>query len=126
MSKYILVVDDDQEIREIVSFALSRYGFAVETCASGQQVLHWLSTPLSLLPDLIILDIMMPGEDGYTICQSLASNFRTRHIPIIIMTAHTEEIYRRISDDLGAADHITKPFHPLELVEKVITLLQKS
>ncbi len=104
MSKHIIVVDDDKEIREIVTFVLSR-----------QQ-----------LPDLVILDIMMPGEDGYQIFRSLRSDQRTNSIPVIIMTAHAEDIYERISVDLGAAEHMTKPFHPFELVERVKALLQTT
>jgi len=68
----------------------------------------------------------MPGEDGYRIFSSLRSDLRTRHVPIVMMTAHTEDIYERISADLGAAEHITKPFHPFELVERVKALLQAT
>ena len=121
MPKRIIVVDDDKEVREIITFVLSRNSFEVETASSGQQLQHLLA---SHLPDLIILDVMMPGEDGYHICRSLRDGPQTRHIPVMIITAHTEEIYQRISVDLGAAQHITKPFHPLELVEKVKALLE--
>jgi DNA-binding response OmpR family regulator len=67
---------------------------------------------------------MMPGEDGYHIFHTLRNDPRTQSIPVIIMTAHTEDIYARISVDLGAAQHMTKPFHPFELVERVKALLQ--
>jgi DNA-binding response OmpR family regulator len=83
-----------------------------------------LSSQITQLPNLIILDVMMPGEDGYRICQGLRTDPRTQHIPVVIMTAHTENIYERISVDLGAAQHITKPFHPLELVEHIKALLE--
>jgi CheY-like chemotaxis protein len=69
---------------------------------------------------------MMPGEDGYQICNTLRSNPQTRHIPVIIMTAHAEDIYERISVDLGAAVHMIKPFHPFNLLEKVKVLLQAT
>jgi DNA-binding response OmpR family regulator len=121
MAKRIIVVDDDKEIREIVTFVLKRHGFEVETASNGQQLQHLLA---SQLPDLIILDVMIPGEDGYRICSGLHSSPQTQNIPVMIITAHAEDIYERISVDLGAAQHMTKPFHPLELAEKVLALLE--
>ena len=123
MSKRIFVVDDDREIREIVTFVLKRNGFEVTAASNGQQLQHLL---IQQIPDLIILDVMMPGEDGYQIFNTLRSDPQTRHIPVVIMTAHAEDIYERISVDLGAAEHMTKPFHPFELVEKVKELLQAT
>ena len=121
MTHRVVVVDDDKEIREIVTFVLSRNGFDVAVASNGQQLQDVLATTM---PDLIILDVMMPGIDGYQIFASLRENAATRQIPVIIMTAHVENIYERISLDLGAAEHITKPFHPLDLVGKVQRLLQ--
>ena len=121
MSNRVVVVDDDKEVQEIVTFALSRNGFEVAVASNGQQLQDILATNT---PDLIILDIMMPGLDGYQIFSSLRKNAATQHVPVIIMTAHAENIYERISLDLGAAVHITKPFHPLELVGRVQRLLQ--
>ena len=123
MSKRIIVVDDDKEVQEIVTFVLKRNGFEVSAVSNGQQLQHLLNTDHSQLPDLIILDVMMPGENGYQICGDLRNNPEMQHIPIIIITAHAEDIYERISVDIGAAQHITKPFHPLELAEKVKALL---
>lgn len=121
MPNRVVVVDDDKEIQEIVTFVLSRNGFDVVVASNGQQLQDVL---VITTPDLIILDVMMPGIDGYQIFASLRENAATRHIPVIIMTAHAENIYERISLDLGAAEHITKPFHPLDLVGKVQRLLQ--
>ncbi len=123
MSKRVIVVDDDKEIREIITFVLTRHGFEVTTASNGQQLQAHM---LQFIPDLIILDVMMPGEDGYQICNTLRSNSQTQHIPVIIMTAHAEDIYERISVDLGAAEHVTKPFHPFDLLEKVKVLLQMT
>lgn len=123
MAKRIIVVDDDKEIREIITFTLNHYGFEVVNASNGQQLHHQLKRQL---PDLIILDVMMPGEDGYQICSGLRSNPETQHIPVMIITAHVEDIYARISVDLGAAQHMTKPFHPLELAERVKKLLEVS
>lgn len=123
MSKRIIVVDDDKEVQEIVTFVLRRNGFEVSAASDGQQLQHLLNTDHFRLPDLIILDVMMPGRNGYQICSDLRSNPEMQHIPIMIITAHAEDIYERISVDMGAAQHITKPFHPLELAEKVKALL---
>ncbi len=123
MPKRIIVVDDDKEIREIVTFALTRNGFDVAVASNGEHLQHLLALQT---PDLIILDVMMPGLDGYQIFSSLQSDPATQRIPVIIMTAHAENIYERISVDLGAAEHVTKPFHPLELVEKIKMLLQAT
>jgi DNA-binding response OmpR family regulator len=123
MSKRIVVVDDDKEVREIVTFVLARNGFDVDAASNDLQLERLLALQI---PDLIILDVMMPGIDGYRIFGRLHDNPKTQHIPVMIMTAHAEDIYERISVDLGAAQHITKPFHPLELVEKVKALLQVS
>ena len=123
MSTRVIVVDDDKEIREIITFVLTRNGFEVTSASNGQQLHAML---VQFIPDLIILDVMMPGEDGYQICNTLRSNPQTRHIPVIIMTAHAEDIYERISVDLGAAVHMTKPFHPFNLLEKVKVLLQAT
>jgi DNA-binding response OmpR family regulator len=113
------VVDDDKGIREIVTFALTHNGFDVAAASNGSQLQGLLDEQM---PDLILLDVMMPGQDGYHLFYRLRSDPLTQHIPVIIMTARPEDIYSRISHDLGAM-HITKPFHPLELVERVKTLL---
>ena len=123
MSTRVIVVDDDKEIREIITFVLTRNGFEVTSASNGQQLHAML---VQFIPDLIILDVMMPGEDGYQICNTLRSNPQTRNIPVIIMTAHAEDIYERISVDLGAAVHMIKPFHPFNLLEKVKVLLQAT
>ena len=120
MPNRVVVVDDDKEVQEIVTFALKRNGFEVMVASNGQEFQEMLAI---CLPDLVILDVMMPGLDGYQLFGSLRKNAATQHVPVIIMTAHAENIYERISLDLGAAVHITKPFHPLELVGKVQGLL---
>lgn len=121
--KHVIVVDDDRAVREIVTFTLERQGFAVHAASSGQQLKQQLA---ACAPDLIILDVMMPGEDGYHIITTLRHDPETQHIPVIMMTAHDEDIYGRLSADLGAAEHITKPFHPLALIECVHTLLRDN
>lgn len=119
MTKHIVVVDDDKEIREIITFVLDHHGFDVAAASNGAQLQSLLATRV---PDLILLDVMMPGQDGYQLFYHLRTNPLTRSIPVIIMTAHAEDIYARITHDLGAV-HLTKPFHPLHMLEKVKALL---
>jgi DNA-binding response OmpR family regulator len=121
MSKRIVVADDDKEIRETITFVLVRYGFQVDAISSGQQLHHFLAFQL---PDLIILDVVMPGEDGYHIYRALQANPMTHNIPVMMITTHAEDIYERISIDLGAVQHMTMPFHPHTLVEKVQAILE--
>lgn len=124
MPKRIMVVDDDKEVQEIVAFVLHCNGFEVISAFNGKQMQKQLIEYHARLPDLIILDVMIPGEDGYHIFSDLRHDPQTRHIPVIVITAHTEDIYQRVSVDLGAALHLTKPFHPVELAEKVKVLLE--
>jgi DNA-binding response OmpR family regulator len=124
MVKRVMVVDDDKDVQEIVTFVLKCNGIEVVSASNGQELQHLLAIEKGDLPDLIILDVMMPGEDGYQICRNLRRDARTQHIPVMIITGHAEGIYRRISADLGAAEHMTKPFHPLELMERVQLLLK--
>lgn len=120
--KHVIVIDDDKEMREIITVALTYNGFEVAVASNGSQLQTLLDEHL---PDLVLLDVMMPGQDGYQLFYHLRHDPQTRHIPVMIMTAHAEDIYARISHDLGAS-HITKPFHPLDLVEKVKILLQET
>jgi DNA-binding response OmpR family regulator len=126
MPKRILVVDDDKEVQEIITFVLRCNGFDVLNAYNGLQMQEQLKFHLACPLDLIILDVMMPGEDGYRICRALRENPRTSCIPVMIITAHAEDIYERISIDVGAVLHMTKPFHPLELAEKVKALLNRD
>lgn len=123
MTKRVMVVDDDKEVQEIITFVLNCHGIEVINASNGQQLQRLLALEQNQLPDLIILDVMMPGVDGYQLCRHLRSDPRTQHIPIMIITGHAEGIYQRISADLGAK-HMTKPFHPLALLEQVQMLLQ--
>jgi DNA-binding response OmpR family regulator len=94
----------------------------VATASNGAQLQSLLTVRV---PDLILLDVMMPGQHGYQIFEHLRTDPLTSKIPVIIMTAHAEDIYARISRDLGAF-HLTKPFHPLEMVEQVKALLARA
>ncbi len=124
--KRVIVVDDDKEVQEIVTFVLNSNHIEVISASNGRQLQQLLASEQLPLPDLFILDVMMPGEDGYQICRNLRSDARTKDIPVMIITGHAESIYQRISIDLGAVQHMTKPFHPLDLLECVQTILKLS
>lgn len=118
--KQILIVDDDQEIRELLKEYLTRSGFDVLAAAEGGEMYQHLSNNT---PDLIILDIMMPGDDGFSLCQQIR---RTSQVPIIMLTAASDEADRVIGLELGADDYIAKPFSPRELMARIKALLRRA
>ena len=119
----IYVVEDDQNIRDIETFALKNVGYDVEDfdCAKTfyERLRH--RTPM-----LILLDIMLPDEDGLSILQNLRSRTETRKVPIIMVTAKTTEIDKVKGLDMGADDYMTKPFGVMELISRVKALLRRS
>ncbi|OLQ89036.1 DNA-binding response regulator [Vibrio ponticus] len=118
--KQILVVDDNQDLREALSDYLGKAGFDVIGAENG--VAMWQQLDVHQ-PDLIILDIMMPGDDGFSLCQQLR---RTSNVPIIMLTAVTEEADRVAGLEMGADDYITKSFSPRELLARIKTILRRS
>lgn len=118
--KQILVVDDNFELRDALTEYLGRAGFSVIGAENGVAMWKLLE---SNTPDLIILDIMMPGDDGFTLCQKLR---RTSDTPIIMLTAVTEETDRVAGLEMGADDYITKSFSPRELLARIKTILRRS
>ena len=117
----ILIVDDTPTNLEVISEALSDAGFDVAIAISGERALQQIERKL---PDLILLDIMMPGIDGFETCQRLKDNPRTRDIPIIFMTALADTDSKVQALELGAVDYITKPFQEEEVLARVKTHLQ--
>lgn len=123
MTGNILVVDDEVAIRELVKFNLQKEGYAVLEADNGTGALQ---TARQNKPDLIVLDLMLPELDGLEVCRSLKSQQPTAGIPIIMLTAKTEEIDKIIGLELGADDYMTKPFSPRELVARVKAVLRRS
>ncbi len=119
----ILVVDDEEHIVELIRFNLEREGFEVITSGDGDAALKKVS---SEQPDLIILDLMLPGQDGLSVCRILRSDPNTRGIPVIILSARTEEIDRILGLEMGADDYVTKPFSPRELVARIKARLRRD
>ena len=120
LTKQILVVDDDQSIRELLSEYLAKAGFNVISAEDGSEMAECLKVHQ---PDLIILDIMMPGDDGFILCQRIR---KTSNIPIIMLTANSDEMDRVLGLEIGADDYIAKPFSPRELLARVKALLRRS
>ena len=119
----ILVVDDEQNIIEIVKFNLEREGYMVITAKDG---ITALQLARSEDPDLIILDIMLPEQDGLTVCRLLQQEQKTRGIPIIMVSARGDELDKILGLEMGADDYVTKPFSPRELVARVKARLRRS
>jgi two-component system alkaline phosphatase synthesis response regulator PhoP len=119
----ILVVDDEQNVLEIVRFNLERAGYKVITAKDGNIALELAR---SRNPDLIVLDLLMPGLDGYSICRLLQRDPATRRIPIIMLSARSDELDKVLGLEMGADDYITKPFSPRELVARVNARLRRD
>ena len=120
--KSILLVDDDQEIRELLDLYLTRAGFQVRTVWDGAGFRQALSEVAS---DLLILDVMLPDEDGFSLCRWVRQHPRFAQIPIIMLTASSDEADRIIGLELGADDYLGKPFSPRELLARIKALLRR-
>jgi two-component system, OmpR family, response regulator len=117
---HIIVVDDDREIRTSLAVYLRTRGFRVSVASDGKELERVLATAS---PDLIVLDIMMPGEDGLSVCKRLQD---TSQVPIILLTALTQSTDRIVGLELGADDYVAKPFDPRELVARIRSVLRRS
>ena len=115
----VLVVEDEEDILEVIQYNLQQEGYEVACCMDG---LQGLEQAKKLKPDLVLLDIMLPGMDGVEICRNLKEDDSTRRIPIIMVTAKGEEIDVVLGLGVGADDYIPKPFKVRELVARVKAL----
>ena len=122
MGRKILVVDDEKNIRELISYNLSQEGYEILTAADGREAEEMVE---GKDVDLIILDLMLPEIDGFTLCRRLKSSDKFRQIPIIMLTARDEETDKVVGLELGADDYITKPFGTRELVARVRAVLRR-
>jgi two-component system phosphate regulon response regulator PhoB len=123
MARCILVVDDEPDLLELVRFNLDRAGFRVETAASGEEALARLRRST---PDLLVLDLMLPDLSGEEVCRRVRADPGLAGLPVIMLTAKSEEVDRVVGFELGADDYVTKPFSPRELVLRVKALLRRS
>ncbi len=123
MEKKILVVDDEQDIVDLVSYNLSKEGYKVFTASNGTQAVEVAST---VKPDVVILDIMMPGMDGFEVCRSLRQDPSLASTAIMFLTAKSGEIDQILGLELGADDYIQKPISPRVLLARVKTILRRG
>ncbi len=118
----VLVADDDRDIRELVAMKLRGAGYEVTTVETGPEA---LSSAFSAVPDLAILDIMMPGLTGIDVCRELRAHEATRALPIILLTAKAQEADVEVGFSVGADDYVVKPFSPRELASRVQAVLAR-
>lgn len=119
-NQHILIVDDDQGIRDLLGKFLQQHGYRISLAKNGQEMRQEMN---SKCVDLIILDIMMPGDDGLTLCRRVRT---TSNIPILMLTAVKEDVDRILGLEMGADDYLSKPFNPRELLARVKAILRRS
>lgn len=121
--KRLLIVEDDPDIVQLLTHYLEKEGYQVHAAGTGVEGLHAAG---ALLPDLLILDLMLPGMEGYEVCKRLRAEPMTAALPIMMLTARGDETERIIGMEVGADDYVTKPFSPKEVVARVKALLRRS
>ncbi len=119
MAQKILIVDDEANIRDLAALYLQKESFLIETASTGPEALERFA---ETSPSLVILDVMMPGMDGFEVCRELR---RQTDTPILMLTARNEDIDKIVGLELGADDYMTKPFNPREMVARVKAILRR-
>ena len=120
MAKHILVVDDDHEIRTLLAEYLERNGMRVSTLPDGKDLEQTLEEKAV---DLLVLDLMLPGVDGLSLCRDLRTRSR---LPVLILSARAEDVDRIVGLEMGADDYLAKPFHPRELLARIRAILMRA
>ena len=119
----VLLVDDERDLLSIVDFNLRAAGLETLLATTGEQA---LSVIRRRIPDLVLLDLMLPDMSGTEVCRRIKADPRTKHLPVVMLTAKGEEVDRVVGFELGADDYVTKPFSPRELVLRVKAVLRRS
>lgn len=119
----ILIIEDDRDIVEMVEYNLQEEGYATISALDGRQ---GFDVAARNKPDLIILDVMLPVHDGFEVCRMLRADARTAGVPIIILSAKSQEIDKVTGLELGADDYVTKPFSPRELIARIRAILRRG
>lgn len=120
MDKRVLIIDDDQKLRELLTEYLEEFGFQISTLSDGLRILSAIKTEN---PNIIILDIMLPHKDGFEILGEIRTAFS---VPVIMLTARGEDTDRIVGLELGADDYLSKPFNPRELLARIRAVLRRS
>lgn len=120
MSAKVLIVDDEIDSLKLIGLLLESKGYEVLAAQNGERAIE---KALEEIPDLVILDVMMPGMSGYEVCRRLRTDPRTATIPILMFTAKTQVMDKVIGFEAGADEYLTKPIQPTELIDRVETLL---
>jgi two-component system phosphate regulon response regulator PhoB len=123
MNARILVVEDEADLAELVSFNLEQAGFEVRTAGDGRTALSMIASDV---PDLVVLDIMLPDLSGIEVCRRIRQQAATAKLPVVMLTARGEEVDRVIGFEVGADDYVVKPFSPRELVLRVSAILRRT
>jgi len=123
MKEKILIVDDEKDIVKMLDYNLKKEGFRVISAYDGEDALDMAAREH---PDLIVLDLMLPGIDGLEVCKTLKKESKTASIPIIMLTAKTQESDKVVGLELGADDYVTKPFSPRELIARIKAVLRRA
>lgn len=121
--EHILVIEDEEDIQELLRYNLQREGYRVSLAASGERGYQLIC---SEKPDLVVLDLMLPGMDGLEVCRRVKQDVAVRHIPLVMASAKGEESDVVVGLELGADDYLTKPFSPKVLVARIKTVLRRK
>ena len=122
MSEKILIVEDEPDVADLLAYHLRQAGFAVDIALSGPEALRLIK---DRSPVLIVLDLMLPGISGLDLCRLIRSDPQSDHVPVVILSARSEEIDRVLGFELGADDYVVKPFSPREFVLRIKAILRR-
>lgn len=122
MQKKIFIVEDEESVRSLLCILLKSKGYAVRAVANGQEALNALAGEV---PDLVLLDIMLPDISGIEVCRRIRSEAPTRHVPVVMLTAMKTPEYLKLGQEVGADAYLQKPFTPVTLNETIAKLLDR-